>query len=165
MSKLSPSFLISDNEYLKKILEYNPETGEWIWLISPSPKIKTGTKAGGTNNDGYVMIKINKKLYKSSILAWLYMTGKWPELEIDHKDRISHNDIWNNLREATRSEQNINKGMYSNNKSGTKGVHWDKRNDKWCAQIRIKGKVKFLGYFDKIEDAIYIRKLAEKEYY
>lgn len=55
--------------------------------------------------------------------------------------------------------------MYKNNKSGVKGVSWNKRFNKWNAQICLKGKVKNLGYFLNLEDAIKARKDAEEKYF
>ena len=51
----------------------------------------------------------------------------------------------------------------SNNKSGVKGVCWNKRRKKWVAQIVFKGHSYFLGAHEKKENAINARKQAEKE--
>jgi hypothetical protein len=59
----------------------------------------------------------------------------------------------------------MNKGIYKNNTSGTPGVVWDKRTDKWVAHIRKENKRITLGYFDNIEDAIKLRKEAELKYF
>lgn len=52
---------------------------------------------------------------------------------------------------------------YINNKSGYKGVCWDKCRNKWCADIRIQGKRFRLGRFDNIEDAVRARIEAEEK--
>lgn len=52
-----------------------------------------------------------------------------------------------------------------NNKSGVKGVFWDKSRQRWRATITLKGKMKWLGTFIHIEDAIEARKKAEKLYF
>ena len=49
-----------------------------------------------------------------------------------------------------------------NNKTGVKGVSWNKQKMKWVAQICFKGKVHYLGRFDDINDAIEARKMAEE---
>lgn len=49
------------------------------------------------------------------------------------------------------------------NKTGVKGVRWDKDRLKWAASIYFKGKCYQLGRFDNIEDAIEARKLAEEK--
>lgn len=48
------------------------------------------------------------------------------------------------------------------NKSGVKGVCWDKNREKWVAQIEFQGKNYNLGRYDKIEDAAAARKEAEE---
>jgi HNH endonuclease len=101
--------LISDAEYLRLILKYNEETGEWNWLISPKKGVMKGAKAGTLNLQNYHQIQINGKLYYSSRLAHLYMTGKWPKDTMDHKDRTRSNNKWENLKEATMKEQAANR--------------------------------------------------------
>lgn len=82
-------------------------------------------------------------------------------------DHINGNKLDNrksNLRICTHLENNRNQRCLSkNNKSGYKGVSWNKRRGKWCAQIRFNGKVKFIGYFGDIlmaRDA-YVKKSLE----
>jgi hypothetical protein len=69
------------HEYLKSILRYDPEKGIWVWLKRTRPqasKIKIGGIAGTLHQDGYRFISINGSQYKSSRLAFFYMTGRWP---------------------------------------------------------------------------------------
>lgn len=66
--------------------------------------------------DGYRVITIfgNEKTrpqYRSGRLAFLYMTGHWPEWDVDHKNRKRGDDRWKNLREATRSQNLRNRQM------------------------------------------------------
>lgn len=51
----------------------------------------------------------------------------------------------------------------SDNTSGIKGVHFDKDRGKWVAQITFKGKWKFLGRYDTIQEAAEARREAEQE--
>lgn len=50
----------------------------------------------------------------------------------------------------------------ASNTSGYTGVYWNKRNQKWAAQITFKGKTYYLGAYDKMEDAIKARKRGEE---
>lgn len=154
-------------EYLKSILEYDPETGLFIWLNKPSkfgPNI-IGKIAGCVHNKGYYHICIKNKMYLSHRLAWLYMTGEWPSEDIDHKDGDGFNNRWCNLREATDSQNLGNQKKHSNNTSGFKGVSWDKQAQKWMVRIQINGKPKFLGYVINPSEGASIYKSAAEKYF
>lgn len=141
-------------ERLKELLSYNPETGEFVWKVKRNNRIPIGSIAGAPNNDGYVQIRIDRKLHSAHRLAFLYMTGEWPAKEhVDHIDRNPTNNKWSNLREATRSENFFNKLRQSNNRSGHKGVHWDKKKNKWWARITHEYTVFHLGFFDDLAEA------------
>lgn len=72
---------------------------------------------------------------------------------VDHRDRNRLNNKRRNLRAATNTENQCNKGPQSNNTSGFKGVSWHKKARKWSAQIRLHGKQKHLGLFELAKDA------------
>lgn len=78
-----------------------------------------------------------------------------PKVEVDHIDHNGLNNRRNNLRVATHSQNAQNRVISPLcNTSGHKGVVWHKRHAKWQAQIKIYGKIKHLGYFERIEDAV-----------
>lgn len=58
-----------------------------------------------------------------------------------------------------------NSNPQKNSKSGVRGVCWDKRKNKWRANIGFKGQKIELGYFETIAEATAARKLAEEQYY
>ena len=135
-------------EYLKSILKYEPDTGEWTWLIRKGIHVYKGQKAGFIGPEkGYVLIGIDRKLYLGHVLAYFYMTGEWPKDEIDHKDINSLNNKWNNLRAGTRQQNSFNMGLNSNNTTGFKGVSWKKKAKKFVAYIQLDYKKIHLGYF------------------
>ncbi len=104
---------------LRERLQYDPNTGRRVWLKTPRKGFE-GKPAGSIDAKGYWVIKIDGKSYKASRLAYLYMTGDWPEDEMDHIDRTPWNDWWTNLRPATRVENLLNRVMP--NSSGHVGV-------------------------------------------
>lgn len=114
------------HEELKRLLHYDPETGVWTWLMSTSPMSRrVGQQAGCTHKRKWgdrVFIVIAGKRYLSHRLAWFYMTGEWPMLMVDHKNRISTDNGWNNLRLATGTQNNANAKIRSHNRVGLKGV-------------------------------------------
>lgn len=109
---------------------------------------------------GYNLIRVDGTLYRSARLAWFYVHGRWPEPQIDHKNRNRSDDRLENLREANSKIQHDNMGIRSDNISGFKGVSWDASRKKWVAVARGRGLTKFAGYFDNVEDAAHARDLA-----
>ena len=118
------------SKYLKSVLEYNHESGEFTW-IKARQGIRVGQTAGGlSKTDGYVTIWINCRPYKAHRLAWLYVHGYFPREErnqLDHIDGNRSNNRIENLRESSYAENNKNQGMKSNNTSGVNGVHLSER--------------------------------------
>lgn len=136
-------------EKLRKNLHYNPLTGEWTWLISQSNAIQAGRKAGAVTDRGYLRVRLHGVGYYSARLAWFYMTGEWPKEQIDHVNRDRLDDRWENLREASFGQNQMNTGLPSNNTSGIKGVSWRGQSQKWEARVSNI----YLGLFDTIEQA------------
>ena len=62
-----------------------------------------------------------------------------------------------NLRIATHSENQCNRGIQSNNKSGVKGVSWHKRAGKWIVYVQVLRKSHYLGLFDSLDEARQVR--------
>ena len=100
-------------EYLKSLLDYNPETGKFIWKVSKNNRVKSGSEAGTIQSSGHRSILIDKKDYLAHRLAWLWYYGRWPEDQIDH---INHNPDDNrieNLREVSNQENGKNQSLSS----------------------------------------------------
>jgi hypothetical protein len=153
---------------LKELLHYDPLTGVFIWKINRGGGVKAGEIAGSKAKVGYWSITLFNKGYYAHRLAWLYMTGKLPDKFIDHIDRNKLNNIWTNLREATEKESVHNTGLSKKNKSGVKGVYWNKNANKWQATLWIDNKPKYLGLFDSLNEAKIViettRQLYHKEF-
>jgi len=143
-------------EELKTLLRYDPETGEFFWIHARG-NLKAGALAGTSDKQGYRVIVINGKCHKAHRLAFLYMKGEFPPDMVDHINRNTGDNRWENLREATRSQNCQNKKA--------KGIHRMKRNGKWMAYIKLNGKLKHLGYFHTKDEAKSVRLAAEKQYF
>ena len=77
-------------------------------------------------------------------------------------DHINGNPLDNrksNLRLATKEQNAKNRSVQSNNTSGFRGVHWDKRRNKWCSRVRVNEKSIYTGWYDNPEDAAKARDL------
>ena len=135
-------------EYLKELLSYNQDTGDFFWLVKRSNRIKIGDIAGYVNTyDGYRYINIDNKMCKAHRLVWLYMTGSYPEFNIDHINNIRSDNRLANLRPCTQSENMCNRDKTLKNTSGYKGVSFHPETGKWRARIRKNGKTYSLGLY------------------
>ena len=164
---------ILTQEYLKECLDYSPETGIFTKKVRPRKHFNTdlshkrinirdnGKQAGNLSDGGYIRICIDYKSYRAHRLAFLYMEGYLPTKEIDHINHERSDNRWANLRVAGRQENAKNQTKRVDNTSGYTGVSFCKKSSKWTARLKHDGKYLFLGYFNKIEDAINARKLAD----
>ena len=134
-------------ERLRELLRYEPQTGLFWWLIRTSNRVNMGKPAGSFDRYGYRCIRIDRRDYRAHRLAWLHVYGAWPSDCLDHINGERSDNRIGNLREATNSENQHNRGKSSNNTSGFKGVTWHASESKWQAQIGINGKIKYLGKF------------------
>jgi hypothetical protein len=121
-------------EVVRELLHYNPRTGlfKWKrrarkWFVRDRIRKAWNTRYAGQpaltalNIDGYLHEGILGRSLRASRVAFLYMKGRWPEPECDHINGIPTDNRWCNLREATRSQQMINRGCMTTNTSGLKG--------------------------------------------
>lgn len=144
-------------EALRAILHYDPETGHFTWLEDRG-RIRVGDRAGSLQwlgRTAYLYICIDHKQHRAHRLAWLYMTGKWPEDMLDHRDGDGSNNRFANLREATgaQNSQAPNKRMLPQNTSGYTGVSTKKGRNKWNASIAVNRRRIYLGSFSTAEEA------------
>lgn len=149
-----------DATEVRRVIDYDAVAGTFYWRVKMSDKIKAGYSAGSVNVKGYHKIRIKGKTYAAHRLAWLYVHGKWPVCEIDHKDRNKLNNKIDNLREATKSQNSKNKDIPTTNKSGVKGV-MRRPSGKWEAFIWDGGSQHYLGLHACFGRAVQARKSAE----
>lgn len=140
------------HERLKQALRYSPTVGVFEWRIT-GRRIRPGYLAGGVDSKGYIKVTVDGVTYKGHQLAWFYMTGKWPESGIDHKDGDRSNNAFNNLREADQEKNAANQKINSSNTSGFKGVSYSKATKKWVARIFHLRKSAYREEFETLEEA------------
>jgi hypothetical protein len=136
---------------LKELLVYNPDTGEFTNRVQRGPRGAIGALTGSLDKDGYNIIQIGGVKYRAGRLAFLYMIGRWP-VEVDHKDGVPANDWWDNLREATRSEQMANSARPIG-ASGLRGVKFDLKTSTWRSRVQCGNIREWLGPFDTAKEA------------
>lgn len=144
------------HERLRHLFNYDPETGILTRRVDSSTgRHKTGERAGcaGTR---FRNIWIDDKQYGEHRIIWFWMTGALPTHQIDHRNLSGLDNRWINLREATASENGMNRRGRS--KSGAKGVYFQANPDKcgskpWKVSIAKEGKAHHVGMFETIEEA------------
>lgn len=155
---------------MKKIKKPDDATLHWIstmYVYHP----ETGEIDGPNNSDvgywdtvmnrTYKRIEIKGRRYRRYHLAWFLYYGKWPESQIDHRDRDSTNDRIDNLRETDDFGQQQNRDIYN----GYRGFSIEKKNDgKWRTKNwRVYNQTRkiYLGYCLDYEDG---KKLIDEWY-
>lgn len=123
-----------------------------------------GTTPKGTRSSRYSTTKIHGQHWCLHKLIYFYHHGVVPK-QLDHINRDSADNRIENLRVATASQNSCNRRLFSNSKSGCKGVTWNKRIKKWQSYVSLKSKIKHLGYFDDLELADLVSTEARELYH
>ena len=151
-------------ETLRQIVHYDSGTGVFTRLLGTRKGQIAGTSSDTGGKSKRRLVWVQGKQYKAHRLAWLYMTGAWPDDEIDHIDGDSLNNRWENLRVATHQENRSNNRAYRNNRLGVRGVQ-QRSNGRYRAYIAPSGRMKSLGDFATLEEAKATRQAAERKYF
>jgi hypothetical protein len=131
--------------------------GNLFWKIKPSLCVNIGDKAGTLNSKGYVQVRYKNVKKMAHRIIYEMFHGKVPK-ELDHINRIKTDNRIENLRGVTRSENNFNKNLQKNNKSGVKYVSWHKATKKWVVQYGGK----HLGCYSDFDKAKEVALLASQ---
>lgn len=168
-------------ELLRQLLRYEPDTGLLFWRefraehLSHRRRLKAGavekwnrrhcgqitfqTKHGC----GYLLGFIQGHNILAHRAIWAIQTGEWPNGIIDHINHDRADNRWNNLR-LVSAQGNARNRRHKPSRSGQLGVHWHNLRQKWQARITVSvqpKRVRSLGLFDSLDDAIAARKEAE----
>lgn len=154
---------------LHELLKYDPETGEFTNKVRRSTNALAGAKCGCVNRHGYVVGRLDDRLYYMHRIAWAMIYGEWPAkgMDLDHIDGDKANNRIANLRLATRSQNMANRTPKTLPRSGHRGVHPNKagRRPPWRAIIAFEGKQLTIGYYETLEEAVAARQAAEAEHF
>lgn len=163
---------------VRELLDYNPKTGVLTWRsrdlswfngnvrICRGWNTKCAGKAAGclsSSPKDYCVIGILGQTYLAHIVIWLWMTGKFPEYEIDHRDHNQSNNRWKNLRDVPHAINRKNQKKMANNTSGHTGIRKTKAG-KYETWIHVNGQRIGLGNHNNLTKAIAIRKAAQVKY-
>lgn len=141
-------------ERLRELLDYDPETGVFVWRVDRRGHVKAGQRAGcDSGPNGYRVLKVMGHVYLEHRLVWFYVTGKWPQNDIDHCNGHRRDNRFANLRSATRKQNLENQKLHRDNTSGHRGVTQDKRTGRFVARIIHNRRGYHIGVFDTAEQA------------
>lgn len=146
------------------VLSYDQDTGVFTWKVRRGPK-KAGARAGNLSAHGYRQIEVLGIRYYEHRLAWFFVTGRWPDGLIDHRNGDPGDNRFENLREADPTQNRANSKLDVRSSSGVKGVHWSREAKKWRAQICVRGVVINLGVHNYKEDAAQAYAEAAERYF
>ncbi|MBK5242162.1 HNH endonuclease [Clostridium sp.] len=134
---------IVDNEDYKRLSKYK-------WYANKNFNTFYARRGEKSETKKKIAIQMHREILKIS-----------KEMKIDHIDGNGLNNTKINLRVVTARQNAQNK--HTNKSSKYVGVCWSKTNNKWVSNIKISGKIKYLGYFtDELEaHNAYIKELKE----
>lgn len=136
-------YLYNSNEKFYFDLEDYDKIKDYYWVINNKGYVITG----GANNPNLLMHRLILDIFNDQ--------------EVDHINHNTNDNRKENLRIVTRSQNQMNASLRSNNTSGVTGVYFDNTYRYWVSKIQQN----VLGHFANFEDAVKIRKEAEKIYF
>ena len=141
--KYGIGYLYDSNKKFYFDLEDYDKIKEYYWVI---------------NNKGYV---ITGGANNSNLLMHRLILNVLDDQEVDHINHNTNDNRKENLRIVTRSQNQMNASLRSNNTSGVTGVYFDNTYGYWVSKIQQD----VLGHFANFDDAVKVRKEAEEKYF
>jgi hypothetical protein len=119
------------------------QNGALTWKATNKP-------AGALKRNGYYLVKHKGKFIGLHRIVFLMHNGYLPEM-VDHIDGNNRNNAIENLRAATRAQNNMNSKIYASNTSGFRNVYRDRH--KYAVRLKIDGRLRSFGRFEDAEFA------------
>lgn len=159
---------MADLEALKRlipqVLRYCPQEGQLYWrhrpesLFSDSKARRSDWIAANWNSRHAgkpAFTAVGAHGYRCGTLqgcgltlhrvAFLLMTGDWPEHEVDHRNGDRTDNRWENLRPVSKAQNNRNARGYSKT-SDYVGVSWNRSLGGYVARVYHNGKNHYCGF-------------------
>ena len=148
-----------DQERLKQVIAYCPDTGAFTWL-------RTGSAAGSIDGRGYLLICVDGRKYRAHRLAWLWVHGKFPNGIIDHRNCIRADNPINNLRDTTKTvNQQNQRAAFKNNRLGIRGVRLNRTGTGYETRLCVNKKFICLGTYKTAEEAHAVYVAAKRQHH
>jgi hypothetical protein len=132
-------------EYREGSLYWRVAAGRGVSVKRPGDLV-----APAPDPHGYQFVTWQRKHYAVHRVVFLLVHGWLPEC-IDHIDGDPGNNRADNLRSATRLQNQHNRRLNAGTKSGHKNI--TQNQGKWCVRFSVARKTKHFGCFDTIEEA------------
>lgn len=147
--------------------KYDPYTGIVSWKKKPNRNIPIGRAAGflwPVRTNTYIRICVEGIYVFAHIVAFVLQTGETPKGVVDHDDGNGTNNKWSNLNDVTQKINMRNQRLGKANSSGAMGVDFHQASLQWRARIIVDKHEHHLGVFKTMEEAVLVRKMAEREF-
>lgn len=135
---------------------FSYKDGILFWRNPRGKKMKPGDPAGYVGVLGYMLVRLDGKMYRNHRIIYLMYHGVLPEY-IDHIDGNPLNNHIENLRSCTLSQNQHNRKKA--------GVTWHKRNKKWQVQLSVNNQYKYIGQYAERELADLVASEAYAKYH
>lgn len=146
---MSPELILQ----LQAAIAYEPLTGTLTWKHPHGTKMPAGSLCGYISaQTGYRCIGFNYKSLQAHRVAWAVHTGEAPPPCLDHRNRVRHDNRWDNLRAADRSQSIMNTATRRDNALSERGLCWNRLYARWDARVQMAGVV-HRKQFKDLEDA------------
>lgn len=148
---------------VRSLLRYDKKTGLFQWK-NPGPKQPRGWFAGTKGVRDYRRILFaGGKTILAHIVAYAIVEGRWPDDDLDHKNRRQSDNRWKNIRPLGRRRNSFNRSLNKNSTTGFRGV--SRFGKRFRASLRIDRRYVSIGLFDDPESAaIAWTKVAREQY-
>lgn len=128
--------------------------GYLYWKVSSGQRARPGDKIKCMSKNGYIVVQVNNRRYYVHRLIYLYHHGHFPAF-IDHVNGDRSDNRIENLRKASKRENNLNRIGNKCSTSEYKGVNYDKERGKFKVRIGNGGVAYNIGrFYDEINAAI-----------
>lgn len=164
-----------DFDTLSNLIRLDLTTGDMFWLPRDLDQFSSHAHGRMWNtrfadrpalasirSDGYLEGFVNGSKVLAHRVVFCLSYGEWPTEPIDHINGVRSDNRPVNLRMVTVAENNRNRAVSKNSRSGVMGVFWNAGKHAFDAEITSDGVKTRLGRFERFDDAVAARREAER---
>jgi hypothetical protein len=140
--------------------DHHADLASQRWLPLQPGRSIYATRSGHRDDGSRMTVYLHRAVMERKLGRQLLSTE-----QVDHRNRNTLDCREENLRLASNRQNARNRSKYRNNKSGYKGVSWDKGAGRWCARIKTAEKYLRLGLFDDPKLAAFAYNLAAVQHH